>query len=823
MTMETFFNDIRYALRMVVKNPGFTAAAVISLALGIGANTTIFTFTKAAFLQTVPMQDPSRVVALFSTQSNARGPEFEFLEVPYLNALDYREKNNVFSGVAITISAGVTLDISGKDVPAGATLTNWDLFNILGVQPALGRAFHPDEDSQPGSAPVAVLGYAFWNKQFGADRDILGRNIIVNHQQFTVIGVAPRSFENLGVLGSPDMWVPMTMHDQILTGTAKEWYYERGARLCDVVARLKPGVSVKAAQDSIKALAQSLQREFPKDNSGRSAQIVPINDTVIPPEIRGQAIQATTLIMAIVGLILLIACANVANLLLSRATLRQREIAIRLALGAKRARLVRQLLTESLLLGVSAGAGAMLIAFWARGAIRNLLPPGLARTLDFSLDGRVLVFTLLLALAATLLFGLVPALQSSGASQLSALRDRTAVSVTGSTHWYGLRGMLVMLQVALSLIALMGAGLFVHSLLNAQQIDPGFDLQHSINMSVILSPLEYSETKGQQFLQDAVERLRALPSVANASAADTFPLAGGLQRTTFPDNVDTSNPSNGALSPVIAVMPQYFFSAGISLLRGRDFTDSDDVQSPMVAVVNQALVDRVWPNQDAIGHHVHFLGQTWDVTVVGIANTVKYATLGEPPQPIVYLALKQQYSPRVVFYIRTKGHPHASVASVRSAIQSQDPAVRIGRTFVGTELLDQSLTAPRVGAELLGVFGALALILAAVGTYGVMSYSVSQRRQEIGIRMALGAQRNDVLQLVLGNGMTMVAAGLVVGLAASILLMHAMHTLLYGIGAFDSASFFSTALLLVAVAFVACGIPALRASLVDPMVALRYE
>jgi len=821
--MEAFFNDIRYALRMMVKNPGFTAAAVISLALGIGANTTIFTFAKAAFLQTVPMQDPSRVVALFSTQNNPRGPEFEFLEVPYLNALDYREKNDVFSGVTITISAGVTLDISGKDVPAGATLTNWDLFNILGVQPALGRAFHPDEDSKPGSAPVVVLGYAFWNKQFGADRGILGRNLIVNHQQFTVIGVAPRSFENLGVLGSPDIWVPMTMHDQILTGTAKEWYYDRGARLCDVVARLKPGVSVKAAQDSIKALARSLQHEFPKDNSGRSAQILPINDTVIPPEIRGQAIQATTLIMAIVGLILLIACANVANLLLSRATLRRREIAIRLALGAKRARLVRQLLTENLLLGVSAGGVAILIAYWARGAIRNLLPPGLARTLDFSLDGRVLIFTLLLALVATLLFGLMPALQSSGASRLSALRDRTAVSLTGSTRWYGLRGALVAVQMALSLVALMGAGLFVHSLLNAQQIDPGFDLQHSINMSVFLSPLQYSETKGRQFIQDAVERLRALPNVANASAADAFPLSGSLQRTTFPDNVDTSDPSNGALSPVIAVMPEYFTSAGISLLRGRDFTDSDDVQSPMVAVVNQALVDRVWPNQDAIGHHLHFLGEAWDVTVVGIASTVKYETLGEPPQPIVYLALKQQYSPGTVFYIRTKGRPHASVASVRSVIQSLDPGVRIGRTFVGSELLDRSLTAPRVGAELLGVFGALALILAAVGTYGVMSYSVSQRTQEIGIRMALGAQRGDVLQLVLGTGMAMVAVGLVIGLSASIVLIHAMHSLLYGIGAFDSASFISTALLLVGVAFIACGIPALRASLVDPMVALRYE
>ena len=820
--MDTFFKDLRYALRMMIKRPGFTAAAVISLALGIGANTTIFTLAKAAFLQTVPVKDSSRVVALFSTQNNPRGRDFEFLQVPYLNARDYREKNDVFSGVAIVIPTGVTMDVSGKDLPASAELTNWDFFNLLGVQPSLGRAFRADEDSQPGSAPVAVLSYPFWNKQFGADRNILGRTIVLNHQQFTVIGVMPPDFQNLGILGSADMWVPMTMHDQLLTGTAKEWYYDRGARLCDVVARLKPGVTVKAAQDSVKALAASLQREYPKDNSGRSAEILPINDTVIPPFIRGAAVQATTLMMAIVGLILLIACANVANLLLSRATLRQREIAIRLSLGAKRARLIRQLLTESLLLGLTAGALAILVAFWARGAIRGLLPGGLVQRFDFSLDARVLLFTLLLALVATLLFGLMPTLQSSRANQLDALRDRTAVSASGSTRWYGLRGVLVMVQVALSLVALMGAGLFLHSLFNAQKIDPGFDVQHAITMAVVVGT-QYPEAKAQQYFQDVVDRLRALPGVADASAADTFPLNGGLQRTTFPDNVDTSNPSNGALTPIIAVLPHYFSAAGISLLRGRDFTQSDDQNNAMVAVVNKALADRVWPNQDAIGHHVHFLGEAWDVTVVGVASTAKYATLGEPPQPIVYFPLKQHYSPRAVFYVRTKGDPHAAVASIRDAIQSLDPAVQIRRTLLGSELLDQSLTAPKIGAELLGVFGLLALVLAAVGTYGVMSYSVSQRTQEIGIRMALGAQKSDVLKLVMLSGMAMVVVGILTGLAASTLLTRAMHSLLYGIGLFDAASFFGTALLLVAVALVACGIPALRASLVDPMVALRYE
>ena len=821
--METLLKDLQYALRMMIKRPGFTAAAVLSLALGIGANSTIFTLAKAAFLQTVPVKDPSDVVMVYSTQNNRHGPEFQFLDVPYLNARDLRERNDVFSGVSVVIPTGVTLTISGKDSQLFGELVNWDHFKVLGVQPALGRSFQPEEDKQDGSGPAAILSYETWNKQFGADRGIIGRSISVNQQSLTVVGVTPREFHDAGALGNPDIWIPISMHNQILMDMAKEWYFDRGARLTTVVARLKPGVTPARAQEAVRAFAAGLAHDFPHDNTGRSEQVVPINDTVIPPDTRGVATQATTVMMAIVGLVLLIACANVANLLLSRAILRQREIAIRLSLGARRRRLVQQLLTESMLLGVTAGAVAILFAFWGRRLILALVPRAFLGNLDFSLDGRVLLFTLALSLTATLLFGLGPALQTTRTTQLNALRDRTAVAGGGSTRWYGLRGVLVMLQVALSLVALVGAGMFIHSLRNAQEIDPGFEVKHELTVTVNLQAQHYPQAKAEQFYKDAIERLRALPMVADASIADSAPLSGSLQRTTFPEGVDTSDPSSGALTPVIAVQPGYFSALGISLLRGRDFTDSDDASGAMVAVVNRAFADRVWPGQDSLGKHLHFLGEKWDVTIVGETSTVKYATLGEPPQPIVYFPLKQHYSPGVMFYVRTKGDPGAATNSVRSALQSLDASLPLRRVRTGSDFLDQSLTAPRIGAELLGGFGALALLLASIGTYGVMSYSVSQRTQEIGIRMALGARKGDVLRLVMLGGVAMVGVGIFVGLAASTVLTRAMHSLLFGIGIFDAASFALTALLLMVVAAVACGIPAIRATAVDPMIALRYE
>ena len=818
--MRILLQDLKYGVRLLSKSPAFTAVAVLSLTLGIGANSTIFTLAKAFFLESVPVKEPASVVTLYSNAQSRKGPPQEYLPTPYLNAVDYHEKTAVFSGSSIAIFTGLQYVVSGKQQQLFGELVNGNFFDVLGVAPFLGRGFSAEEDAAPRA--VAVLSFSLWNTQFGGDRGVLGHTIQLNHQDFTVIGVAPREFRSIGVLGSPDLWIPISMRDLMLDDDTKKLMYDRGFRMVAMVARLRPGVNLKQAQIAVHALGEELEKEYPKQNGGRNETLVPINETAIPPQLHSVFARAGALMMLIVSLVLLVACANVANLLLSRAAQRQREIAVRLAMGAGRMRLIRQLLTESLLLALVASTLGILLAYWGKTALVSLLPPFFARNLNLKLDGRVLLYTLVLALAATILFGLIPALQASKTDRMTALKDRTGTP-TGSARWYGLRGILVMVQVALSLVALAGAGLFIHSLRNAQQVDPGFEVKHELVMSVDLGAENYAQPQAEAFYRDVVARLGALPLVAGASVADSGPFSGGFQRTTFTDGVDFTDPRNGRLTPVVAVAPSFFSTAGITLLSGRDFDEQDDAKGAMVAVVNRAMAESFWPGQDPLGKHVHFLGETWDVTVVGEVNTVKYSTLGEPPQAIVYMPLKQHYSPFVSLYVRTNGDPAKALGTVRSTVQSLIPTIPLVRVQTVGQVLLQSLTAPRIGAELLGTFGLVALILAAIGTYGVMSYSVSQRTPEIGIRMTLGAQQSDVLRLILAGGLAMVLVGVAFGLGFSALLSRSISSLLFGIGSFDAPSFLAVAALLILVAMAACWIPARRATHVDPMVALRYE
>jgi macrolide transport system ATP-binding/permease protein len=818
----TFWQDFRYAVRMLAKKPAFTAVAILSLTLGIGANTTIFTLVKAVFLQSVPIKDPSRVVVIFSTQQSKGSTALQFLPLSRPNAEDYREMNNVFSASTVIIQTGSTLTISGKDIALNnVALVTGEFFDLVGVQPKPGRGFLPDEDKTPGAKPVVVLSAALWKTQFGEDPNILGRTVLIGGTDYSVIGIAPANFHDLGTMGSPDVYIPMMMHDQVLTGVVKGWYDLRGARTSLMLARLKPGVSLSAARESLHALGTQLEKTYPKDNAGRNNDMLPMNQTFIPPNQRALFAKAGGLMMIVVGLVLLIACANVANLLLTRATQRRRELAIRLSMGASRWRLIRQLLTESLLLSVISGVLGIALAYFTKDLIWKLVPAGGADP-DRSMDVRVLLFTMGLAIVASVIFGLIPALQASKTEQMAALRDRSDAP-SGSSRWYGVRGILVMTQVAFSLIALVGAGIFIHSLRNAQQMDPGFEVKHELVMNINLAAQNYPQAHGEQFYRDVQEKISALPMVVSASIADVPPFNSNFQRTTFPQGVDQADPRNGKLTPTVSVTPGYFGTTGISLLNGREFTDHDDMQSQFVAVVNQALVDTMFAGQNPIGKHLHFLLQTWDVEIVGVAKTVKFQSLNEPPQPLVYFPMKQHYGPGVTIYVRTKGDPGAAKTSVLGVFKDLDPTLPVTRVLTGPETVDRVLAQAQLGAELLAGFGLLALLLAAIGTYGVMSYSVSQRTQEIGIRMALGAQRGDVLKLILGSGMAMVFGGVIAGLFLSYFLTSAVEDLLFGISAFDVPAFAATAGLLILIALVACWLPARRAMRVDPMIALRYE
>jgi predicted permease len=821
--LEELWQDVRYAVRTLAKRPGFTAVAVLSLTLGIGGNATIFTLVKAVFLQSVPVKDPSTVVVVYATQQTADGKELQFLQSSYLNAKDYREKNNVFSSLSMFMDSGDQLEVPGSANTAhvDVQLVNWNFFDVLGVRPAAGRTFAADEDETPDAKSVVILSHALWTTKFGSDPDILGKSIRINERDYTVIGVMPKEFQQAGAIGSPDLWAPMMMHGELVTDARKDAFPRRRSWAVFMAGRLKPGVSLARAQDYMQALGNHLAEMYPDENSGRNVELVPLSETNVPPAEHSLFLLVGRLMMAIVGLVLLIACGNVTNLLLARTMQRRREFAIRLSLGATRGRLIRQLLTESLLLGFMAAALGILCAYWARDLLWALLPGGRPQRLDFSLDGKVLLFTFGLSIVATLLFGLIPSLQASRSKQMAALRDRTDAP-SGTSRWYGLRGTLVMAQIAFSLIALVGSALFIHSLRNAQQVDPGFETKHELLVFLNPAGQRYPQERAERYYRDATEKVRALPTVTAAGISNSAPFSPFVSFTTFPEGADNSDPKNGSLYTVIAVGAGYFSAAGIPLLRGRDVNDCDDAQTDHVVVVNQALSDELWKGKDPIGKRLSFVSQPWKAEVVGVVGTVKAQTLGEPPQPLLYFALKQMYFPNAVLYVRTNGDPNVSLQSVRSTVQSLDPNMQLG-VFTVSTLMNGMLTAPRFAAELLAGFGALALLLAAIGTYGVMSYSVSRRTHEIGVRMALGAQRGDVLRMILSNGMAMVLAGVAAGLFASVFFTRSINSLLYGIGSFDAVSFSAAAAVLIVVALVACWLPARRAMRVDPMVALRYE
>lgn len=823
--MDTLWKDLRFAIRALLKKPGFTAVALFSLTLGIGANATIFTLVKAVFLQPIPVKDASRVVVIYSTNQNRNGPLMNYLPSSYLNGVDYREKNDVLQALSMYTLGGGDLQIGKKDVQVGVELVDDNFFDIVGVNPFMGRTFLPQEDKTPGASPVAILSYGLWNREFAGDKDILGKSIRIDRQDYSVVGVLPAYFHDVGALGGADLYVPMMMHDAVNLGQRQTWFPKRGFRMLFMVGKLKPEVSLKAAQLSMTALGNRLEQQYPAENGGRNITLVPISHTNVPLQEREVFVRAGQMMGVIVALVLLIACGNVANLLLARSTERKREFAVRLSLGATRGRLIRQLLTESGILAIAAALAGAFCAVWSRNLAKLLVGGGFPDSVDFSVDKRVWLYTFGVAAVATVCFGLLPALQASKTSQMDALRDRGDSGNKGG-RWFSLRGALVMVQVAFSLIALVASGLFIHSLKNAQQLDPGFDTKHSL--LAFLSPaqqLQYNQAQSAQFFRDAMARAAAVPNVEAVGITSDTPFNTGLRANVWLAESDHSDPRQGVMTPNTMVSAGYFKAAGITMLMGRDFNEHDDAQSPKVVIVNQAFADQFWPGQNPLGRHVYlrsFGGAEATPEIVGVVRTVKYNTLGEPPQPILYAHIEQVYSPNIVLLVRTNSDPNQSTHNVRSAVMAINDKMRFGMRTL-PDVMDNALFSAKIGAEVLSGFGALALLLSAIGTYGVIAYSVTQRTHEMGVRIALGAQRGSILRLVLAGGMAMVLAGVGAGLFLSSMLAGSVNGLLYGIGSFDVPAFGASAALLLGVALLACYLPARRAMRVDPIIALRHE
>jgi predicted permease len=813
--MERLLQDVRYAVRMVLKNPLLSALSVLSLALGIGANTTIFSVANALLLRSLPVEEPDRLVAIYTTDKKVPGVN----GLSHLNWKDYRQHADLFEGILGYDWAPLSLKTTGDAQRVFGQLVSGNYFDLLRVRAARGRTFGPREDEVPGRDPVVVLSHAFWTKHAGADPGMVGRTVTLNGVTFTVIGVMPESFTGLDTGVRPEVWLPMAMNRQVKVGF--NWYEERRGLFVFTVGRLKPGITREQAQAQLTTIAERLEREYPDDNQGRGIRTITLSEAGINPNQRQGVVTVTGLLMTVVGLVLLIACANVSNVLLGRALKRRREIAVRLAIGATRGRLVRQLLTESLAMALPAAALGVLIAYWARGGLLSLLPVlPVAVDLDLGLDLRVLSFTMAVGVLSGILFGLVPALQASRPDVVGALKDDERAG--GASHrGLGVRDALVIGQVALSLIALVGAGLFIRSLEATRSVDPGFETRNLLTANIDLDLQGYTPERGEAFLRQMEERIASLPGVASVSFAGNGPLTFGLSRSVFLEGGDANDRTLVAVNPV---GPRYFETMGIAISQGRGINHEDRAGGIKAVVVNETMARKFWPSGDALGKRFRFFGadEPWAV-VVGVARDSKYGFLGEDPQPFIYEAHAQRYGGDRTVIVRTATEPGPLLLPVERELKTMDRDLPVVALSTVQQTLRDSLWAPRAGASLLGLFGLLALVLAAFGIYSVTSYSVGQRQREIGIRMALGARREDVLRMVMGRGMAVVGVGLAVGLALALTLSHLAANVLIGVGPRDLVSFAAASAVLVLVAAAANFVPTRRAASIDPKTALQSQ
>jgi predicted permease len=816
--METLWLDLKYGARRLVKDRSVTLIAVLMLGLGIGANTSVFSVINALVLRPLPVERQEELVAVYS--SDESGDDYGTSGYPDFR--DWSEQNAVFTGLAAFGEIPLGLSTGGETERATGQIVTGNYFDLLGIRMQRGRAFLPEEDKTPGSHPVVVVSDSFWRESFGADPDAVGKTLTLNGYTYTIVGVAPPEFRGVELGARPKVWVPMMMA-AVARPRDFDLLTERGARWMTVVGRLKPGVALGQADAAMDGIARRLSAAYPDTNGGYlGVRIFPLRQAYLWPGDQDAVLGFVAILLGVVGLVLLIACANVANLLLSKAAARRREMGVRLALGASRARLVRQLLVESVLLSLLAAATGLVLSLWSSDAMMALRPPDLARyDLDVGLDRRVFLFALSVSVLTGVLFGLAPAFSASRGDLVAALKDDAGARGYRRSL---LRSGLVVAQVSLSLVLLVGAGLFLASLHNAQAIDVGLDPDHLLLGSIDLRLNQYTAERGTRLYQDLLERARALPGVEAATLAKITPLGLGFSRSSV--YAEGRAPVEGEENELDMnqVGPGYFRALRMPLLRGREFTDDDRAGAPKVAVVNDVMAERLWPGQDPIGKRITMEQKPagtdyW--TVVGVVRHGKHRTLDETPRPVYYLPLWQEYSGTATLHLRAGGDALALAAPVRALVQSLDASLPLFHVRTMRQHLGTAYFMARTTAIVLGSFGGLALLLASVGLYGVMSYSVARRVREMGIRMALGARRRDVLGLVIREGMTLtgLALGLLGALAATRLVSH----LLYGIAPIDPPTFAGVAAILLGVALVACYVPGRRAARVEPMIALRAE
>ncbi len=820
--LDVLAQDVRYALRRMTKNPGFTGIAILSLALGIGANTAIFSIVNTLLMGGVPMRAPEELVEIYASERD-HGYPYSISSVPDL--MDLRERTDLFTGVGGYEAFLSRYETDETTTPVMGELVTWDFFRILGIQPALGRFFLSEEGQTPGTHPVVVLGHSFWQSRLGGDPDVLGRTVRVGGHPFTVVGVAPPEVQGFTAPGfAMDMWVPYQMADALTIDGEPYDLTDRGNKTVFIRARLRPGVTVDEVRAALATLTARNQEAYPDAWRGVEYNVLPTSEVSIHPMVDGPMKGAAVLLLAAVGLVLLIACVNLAGFLLARASDRRKEIALRLALGARRAALVRQLLVETVLLGLTGGAVGLLVAVWVLHTLVSLRPPiPFPLNLDFRLDGTVLLFTGLVAAGAGLLFGLFPALQSTRPDVAPVLKDEGG-AVTGTRHRISLRNALIVTQVAISMVLLLGAGLFLRSLFTAQRMDIGFTARDGAIAWVFTGMSGVARDDQEQTIQRLVDAATAIPGVDRVATAEMVPLGVGLQSTGW--EIPGVDPPAGREHIDIRynlVSANYFDVMGVPMVSGRAFTPDDRAGAEPVAIVSEATARRYWPGESAVGREIRRVGRDQSYRIVGVAGDTKVWSLGEEFQPYVYLP-RAQANPAAVNLIARGSIPDAQIAGqLRRAIREVDPHLVIMETKTMAEHLSIQLYLPRAAAALLGAFGLLALILATTGLYGTMAFTVSRRTREMGIRLSLGADAGQVVKMVLRGALGLVTIGGVIGLLLTFGLAQALSRFLFGTSPHDPVTFIGVPLILGAVALLAAWIPARRASRVDPVRALRSE